>query len=150
MISGAEQYYFLSFGTERLQRTQDQFFQLTDRVSLDSASLGTIRLLISTNHQTNGTRWLMMMNTKMLIHGHRDLPVGEDVPTLRPSIISVLSEWSTRLKERFELNDLCMRSRTQWDVYVRNLTPEQAACLADDAQVQFIGEIEFRDLLLSL
>jgi hypothetical protein len=39
-----------------------------------------------------------------------------------------------------------MKSKTAWDVYIRSLTPEQPATLADHVQVGLIGELKFTDL----
>jgi len=150
MIGGTEQYYYISFSPERLDATRDQFERIVEQVDRTDQTRGQIRELLSPDPHTAGTRWLLTLNTEMLVRHSTNLPSDETIPKLSAHIMRVLQDWSGRGPERIDLNGLCMNSNTNWDAHVRSLTPEQPASLADHAQTALIGELKFKRLLATV
>lgn len=144
MIRGAEQYYLISFSVDRLLSTQNSFWELISSAQLDDELVRTIRGLLSPDSEESGTRWMLTLNTEMLLQNPSSLPTG--IPDLNPNVKGALRSWAERQPERFDFNILCMDSKTAWDIHVRGLTPELPAMLADYVEVGLIGELKFRDL----
>jgi hypothetical protein len=67
MIDGAEQYYFISFALDRLETTRDSFWQLISKARLDDEAISEIRKLLSPNSEDSGIRWMLTLNTEMLV-----------------------------------------------------------------------------------
>jgi hypothetical protein len=145
-MAGDEQYYFISFAQERTTETERQFAALLQRANIPQKMIDTFFQFVSLDPESSSARWMVTMTTSMLVTRHQSLPTDEAIPALDGAITGLLARWYEQQPKRIEFGPICLSSTTDWDNYIRNLTPELPACLADYAQVGLIDELSFGDL----
>ena len=145
-IAGAEHYYLIPFNQERIEATKQQFLDLLSGGSISVEVVAKFQELVSPEYDTESARFMIAMTTKMLVCGHADLPQSKDIPTLSSATIRTLSEWNEGQPPRFEFGEICLGSKTDWDRYIKGLTPRSPAALESYLQIGLISELSFRDL----
>jgi len=149
-LAGAEDYYLISFGQSRLDETKTQFFSLLAETNVPKKTVEHLRKLTAVNHQTGSAQWMIVTTTRMLVRGHQDLPVDRTIPSLSPQIVSVLSEWHGHQSERFDFEQVCLESDSEWDRHLASLTPRIPTALEDYLQVALITQVQFHALQISV
>jgi len=138
MIAGAKQYYHVDFSPERIDRTKVNFRRLLQRCTLSLAAVERA-IAIATRDDSleidEGTRWLIFMITEQV--ARKSLPQGAELGlAIRTTTQNIAGESTSRIRPRFK--DACLSSRTEWDVYLRSLTPALPESLAN--YVSSIGD----------
>lgn len=90
IISGAEEYSFVSFAAERREETQRRFRNLLEETGVSQSCVATINELLRPDQEGSGTRWLITSMTDMLVLGSKNLPADSTIPALAPRIEGAL------------------------------------------------------------
>ena len=144
MIAGAEEYYLISFSEDRVNATREALQALAAKCGLDSASSERIAELSAPRperHWQETTAWLLTVALDELLQDDQ----------LEASIKATLQ----RAKANFSFDDLdfeqlCMNSRSQWDAYIRQLTPELPTSLSNWIAVAVLAEAKLDCVLREL
>jgi hypothetical protein len=145
VVSGAEQYYFVSFAPERIQETFSRVKKLLERSGLPNSKTQRIQELIEGRPRPiveDKTAWLLLSITQML----RDSSLGDLAGKLPPSVEKLLcnayvSANSDTDAIDFEKENLA--STCAWDQYVRKLTPALPTCLSDYLSMDLLKQGQF-------
>jgi hypothetical protein len=130
IMSGAQQYWDIDFGPERVRKTRSMLDVLMKKCKLEDAAVERINRLVSGEESPvdDGTRWLLVSMTEQLL----DNSVA-DGPALDVGIKEALqNQWKQwQHSAEIDFKYLCLSSATGWDKYLRDTTPDLPAMLAD-------------------
>jgi hypothetical protein len=132
IVSGAKEYWLSNFSDERLQRTYSMLRELIQKCGLERQVTQRILALVGepgTPHLDEGTEWLLISLTEQLLNN--SLEQGRE---LSPEIKEALAkEWNQGKGSGSEVNleQLSLASESEWDNYMRGLTPDLPTSLVD-------------------
>jgi hypothetical protein len=130
IMSGAKQYWDTDFAPERVRKTRSAFDVLLKTCKVEEAAVNRISGLGSEAESPidDGTRWLLVSMTEQLL----DSSVTEGPPLDNAVKDALKNEWK-QWKEPSEIDfkTLCLTSTTNWDQYLKSITPDLPAMLAD-------------------
>jgi hypothetical protein len=127
VMSGASQYWDIDFGVERVKKTHSMLDALLKKCRLPQSAVDRINRLVSGDESPidDGTRWLLVSITEQLLDG--SVP---QAPALDADIKEALRQvWID--SDAVDFTELCLASRSGWDQYLRTITPDLPATLAD-------------------
>jgi hypothetical protein len=132
IVSGAKEYWLSNFSDERLQRTYFMLRELIQKCGLERQVTQRILALAGeqqTPHLQEGTEWLLISLTEQLLNN--SLEQGRE---LSPAIKEALAKpWNEGKGSGSEVNleQLSLASESEWDNYIRALTPDLPTSLVD-------------------
>lgn len=143
-VKQATSYYNIDFSEERFESTRDAFRKLSARAGFEGSDkeppweleLGTF----DDRHQLETTAWLFNTARKTL------LADGD----LEKETREALQEVGKADSNMPNFGDLCSESQSEWDAYIRSLTPELPNTLADWVEVSLIASMELWQVLRHL
>jgi hypothetical protein len=128
IISGATQYYETSFSVARVTESRAMLDVLLRRCDLEDAAGNRIKGLISREESgvDHGTRWLLVVMTDQLLENSMTAPLDA---ALTEALRKEWDRWQNLGEIDFKRYSL--HPGSNWDKYLRNLTPDQPTMLAD-------------------
>ena len=145
LIGEASDYYLISFTDQRIAATRESLVLAAVECALPPGGATQIEQICAPNayrDEQHKTAWVLlnMVGPELLQDQH-----------LEPTIRTALNGAKQWFKFDAELiNRQCVESRTPWDSYIRDLTPEQASTLSDFVTVGLIVEAQFAFVLNQL
>jgi hypothetical protein len=145
LVGRARDYYLIDFSDDRIERTRDDLLSLVRHCKLGKAAATRVEELAahkSGRDQLGKTAWLFRNLHDELVNDQ----------TLDQQIRTALTRSHSKLSFASELNfeEICLRSSTAWDAYIRNLTPELPASLAHLVSTDLLAIAELSDVLKQL
>lgn len=133
IMSGAKEYWHVSFAEERLKETYCMFEALLQKCEADTLTIDRINALIEgvgIPQMDEATGWLVLTITEQLLGG--SLTEGRPLnATVRDAIENM---WKMVNRPDFRDVDfarLSLDSRSNWDGYIRSITPDLPTRLSD-------------------
>jgi len=127
ILSGAKNYYHISFTEERKKTTQAMLESLAQKSGADPI-LRAIEEWAKMSDEEQKAAWIYTSFTDDLFS--HDIREGD--PKLDPAIIAIMAKAQRKYDlASFEFLEKCESSETSWDQYTRELTPELPTALAD-------------------
>lgn len=144
-MDDCEEYYLINFSEPRTEQTRANMRALIDACRLEGAAKSIIENLIASNPQRQRfytVAWLFMTVVKDL---SADVLLDSQITDkLRRSEIEFGGQWDT------DFTHLCLKSPSQWDTYIRNLTPELPTTLSDLLSVSLLTSRQLIGILEAL
>jgi hypothetical protein len=143
ILSGADQYWLASFAPERTRETWAMLERLLEKAKIDPRVASQVRDL-ALGHPSAmvdyTTAWLLVSITRMMC----DNSLGDQVSALKPALRGIMIQaYSTIKHDSLDLETDNLQSGSQWDRYVRNLTPDLPTYLSDYASSDLLKGREF-------
>lgn len=142
-MSGATEYWFISFSRERVARTRQLLETLLRAADVSQIVADRIRTLTGETPKStidDRTAWLLLSITEMLFED--ELP--DEYKRLDPAIRRVVVEgWSNQTRVTMNLEERLCSSNTSWDRYIVSLTPDLPTYLADYASLHIARKSQF-------
>jgi hypothetical protein len=133
IMSGAREYWLTNFSDERVDKTHSMLGALLSRCQADEHTIDKITALIAgeeISKADEATGWLVLSITEKLLQDSL-----EDAPKLDTGIKeAVVKVWGMVNQPHFpeiDFEHLCLSSKSDWDVFIRNTTPDLPTMLAD-------------------
>lgn len=143
LLTGVSDYWSITFDSERVDRTRSALYEATQKYQADDGVLKRIQEVVLGNEVSPAERdesWLLSSLTEMLMSGQVD---GSSA-TLSSNVVDRLkARWASLEQVSPALRRRCLDSTSEWDIYVRSLTPGLPTFLADFAQ-EIVGTDRFR------
>lgn len=142
LIGQASDYYLISFTDKRIAATRDALVRAAVECSLPTAGATRIEQICTPKpyrDEQQKTAWVLFD-----VVGPELLHDQQLEPSIRTALIGV-QHWFKFDPELLERQ--CLESRTQWDSYIRLLTPEQPSTLCDVVCAGLIVEAQFAFVL---
>lgn len=129
MLSGAKNYYLVSFSDQRKNKTRSTLESLVRKSAAGSTLLEAIEAWSKMSDEDLKAAWIYADLTGDLFSGE----IREGDPKLDPAITAIM----VRAQEKYDLAPFefmgkCEASETPWDRDTRGLTPQLPTALADD------------------
>jgi hypothetical protein len=143
VVSDAGDYYLIDFSDDRIERTREDLRLLVRNCKLSETAATRVNELAankSGRNELEQTAWLFrIVHTELLNDGELD----EEI-----KLVLTRSKFSFANELNFE--EMCLRSTTTWDGYIRSLTPELPASLAHLVSTGLLAIAELTDVLKQL
>jgi hypothetical protein len=145
LVGDAADYYLIDFSENRIEQTRKDLRLLARTCKLSKAAVTRIDELAankSGRNQLEKTAWLFR-------HLCDELLTDND---LNQQVKPVLERSRAKFSIANELNfeEICLRSSTLWDSYIKSLTPELPASLAHLVSTGLLAIAELADVLRQL
>jgi hypothetical protein len=135
IMLGALEYWLTDFSKERIEKTKSMFYAVLTRAPFPQYALDTIKTLIGESallELDDRTRWLLVSITQQV--DDENLRAESKVPSESLSVVrQLVRRWKQNDLDRGNLCEACLSSQSSWDTYLRNITPDLPAMLADYA-----------------
>jgi hypothetical protein len=137
MLGGATEYWLISFAEERLLRTQTLFDAAWTTHDPDAAASKAINNWALTSESDCRDGWLLNSLTLHLLRNRK----GNNEASFESAILNALE----RIQERhpgsdIDLDNISMASKTEWDMFIRSITPDLPQMLGDYISVLLSGQ----------
>ena len=138
LVSGAREYWHVSFSNERLRKTKAAFLALAERSQLENTAIDNAQLLDDeaprgrSTKQNSGRVYFAL--TQRLLTSDSAMGGSYLDPSTRDVVRATLAKYDV---DNIGFAEVCLASKSQWDCYVRELTPTQPTYLAD----YLVGEV---------
>jgi hypothetical protein len=145
IISGAQEYWLVSFSPERVQQTRLMLQDLFRNVKPGEAVLHRVNALVSgvrVAQVDDGSTWLLTHLTQMLLNDSQEIAdIKLDLVIKR----TVSAAWEQLMidLENIDFRALSEDSQSEWDKYIRSLTPDLPTYLCDYLMISILGESKF-------
>jgi hypothetical protein len=147
IVSGAEQYWLASFSIERIRETSARIERLLECSKVREPAARRITELAASRPMSvvdDKTAWLLLSITQMLC----DNSIGEGAGSLAPSAREILVKaYSACQADPEDFEEENLGSETQWDLYIRRLTPDLPTRLSDYVSTCILKQSEFETVL---
>lgn len=146
IMSGAKEYWLTNFSDERKQETRLMLEGLVEKLGLDQVMAGPIRDWSDLSNEDLDAGALFATLTEEMLSQE----IAEHGPDVDGAIKSIVARaWDAAPCISVDFEELCLDSKTDWDIYVRGLTPELPTALSDKL-ICFLRARAFRVLWLSI
>jgi len=145
VVGDAGDYYLIDFSHDRIERTREDFRLLVRSCKLGETAATRVDELAankSGRDQLEKTAWLFRSLYDELLED------GELDQKIKPVLSRSRSKFSFANELNFE--EMCLRSTTTWDGYIRSLTPDLPASLAHLVSTGLLAIAELTDVLEQL
>jgi hypothetical protein len=147
IMAGAHEYYNVSFSPERLQVSNLMLNESMRRCRFPEDAISQVVELINWQGGTESIAWVLSALTMRLLMNDA---ASED-PLPDPGIRDAMAQVHARHDlGRFNFQELCLRSTSHWDRYLRGLTPDLPGSLADYLSERLLPEMSFRQIWTDL
>jgi hypothetical protein len=143
ILLGEEQYWFAEFSEERFRDTASTLHKLIGTCLMGKDAVEEIQALVLEKSAPfdENTRWLIMHLIAELVQNR----LASEVPELNTCIQSVLMKaWSETNLDPLHLKQHNLNSVSEWDRYIRSLTPDLPTFLSDFVAVELLGTRRFQ------
>lgn len=144
ILSGAKEYWLTSFSEERLRKTRSMLKDLLVRSGVKQQVADRIEGLIVSrgNPQIDdGAKWLVIEATRRLVANSADVDQSRLDPAIKRAMVQVLDQWDRLDLDQIDFERLGRDSNSQWDQYIRNMTPDLPTYLSDYLKAElFVGD----------
>jgi hypothetical protein len=148
-MSGATEYWLVSFAGERIEETRSEFNALLQKCRADEATIDRIKKLTCQKPAVDlevRIQGILHHLTATLVSGSS----AQELPRIDPSLRqAVVDFWNRHVRSRHDIADIdfhvrCLNADSSWDQYIRSLTPDLPDMLANSLTQAFIvvGDIE--------
>jgi hypothetical protein len=145
LVGDAGDYYLIDFSEDRIEQTRKDLRLLARNCKLSKAAVIRVDDLAankSGRDQLEKTAWLFRnLCDELLADGELDQQIKSVLERSR-------NKFSFANELKFE--EMCLRSSTTWDTYVKSLTPELPASLAHLVSTGLLAIAELADVLRQL
>ena len=145
VVGEARDYYLIDFSHDRIEKTREDLRLLVRNCKLSKGAATRVEELAankSGRDQLGKTAWLFRNLHDELL---KDRALDEQI---KPTLARSRSKFSFVDEVNFE--EICLRSATAWDAYIRSLTPELPASLAYLVSTDLLATAELSDVLKQL
>ncbi len=145
ILSGAKEYWSTSFSKERIEKTISMFQSMLEHSDIEKSTRERMNELISGKAESSldtRTAWLLRSITQMIVTNS----LGDRSPRLDPAIREILVNAWAKQANTIDFQGLCLGSKSQWDEYIRSLTPDLRTYLPDYVSAEIIGQNKFASL----
>src|SRR5262249_24904035 len=142
LIGAAENYYLISFADERISATRDAVNALVATCKLSGRAAATLHAICIPRvgrHEEQTAAW--MLTTITLDELTQDIQLA---PAVRELLLRSRKFYAF---DSEALAESCKTSRTEWDLYVQQLTPELPYSLSDFVCVGLVPELQMDFIL---
>ncbi len=133
IMSGAREYWLTNFSVERVGKTRSMFEALLRKYHADKHTTEKISALIAEEEISKideGTSWLILSITERLLQGSfKEDPQLES--GLKEAVLKVWAMANLADSHEIDFENLCLSSNSDWDVFIRNTTPDLPTMLPD-------------------
>jgi hypothetical protein len=142
MISRVDQYWHISFSQSRIAETRSLFFALMAKCHFDRAAIDRIKEIELDAQSPNIPKkqsWILTALTERLLED------GESrVGTPSAAVVAkVKLTWEETAAPPVSLKQINLGSASEWDQYIRSLTPDLPTLLSDYASTELIKTDRF-------
>jgi len=145
LINGAAEYYHVDFSNERINRTREGIRSLIRSCGLSEAAANRLEGIVahkSGRDQLQKTAWLFrVLNDKLVQDEKLEKPI---------KIVLVHSRRLFSLAYDLDFEGMSLQSSTEWDKYIRSLTPELPTSLSDLVSTALLSTAELVHVLKRL
>ena len=141
IMGSAKDYYLTVFSNTRLNQTRSMFNALLGNVRLGEGAINRINLLTSAEADPrldDGLRWLLTHITDLLLDESPLIKQHELNPAIKQRLQNVCDQSGLFDSDTVDFEELCLDSRSEWDEYVKNLTPELPTTLSDYLEAEIL------------
>lgn len=133
ITSGAKEYWLVNFSDERLTETRDSLNTALNQCQITVETARRINDLVDGRQSTRideTTSWLVMLISEQMCQDSpppdfRQREIAEQTLRKLQNIVSRRNAPEVRFEE------LCLKSQSEWDTFVRGLTPDLPTKLSD-------------------
>lgn len=143
IMSGANEYWLANLSDERKWETRLRLKSLMKKLNLESVTNPAFEEWTQVDNEELDAGALYETLTSDLLSDE----IAEDLDSDIKSSVACIYHQTEYGQVNFE--DLCLRSRTDWDNYIRGLTPELPSALVDTL-LAFLKARRFKTLWCSL
>jgi hypothetical protein len=133
IMSGATKYWDVEFSGERLERTRFTLKTLTADRRASARTTHSIDRLIGEaegDKVDRATGWLLLSITRSLV-SDSDAHIPQPDSKVRNIICEAWNLAGGSESDEVSFQELCLNSKSKWDEYLRNTTPDLPTFLAD-------------------
>jgi len=145
VMGGASNYYFISFASDRVDQTRQSLRMLAKNCKFKEDAVRALEALLANvpnRDELGKTAWLIRyVHAEMMTAANIDPPIKVLLEDARKNF-SVMHD--------LQLQEACLQSRSSWDRYIRNLTPEIPESLANLVSEDLLSTSELKYLLKQL
>lgn len=139
---GAAEYWLVSFADSRILETEECFFRSAKNSGIEKSIMANI---ISKKSQESvikdNASWIFASLNEMAISGTEKINgISELDPTLR-NLVGVL--WRECDIDEIDFEEVCLSSDSQWDKYIRSVTPDLPTMLSDFVSAELVPKDRF-------
>jgi hypothetical protein len=133
------------FSEERTEQTRATMRLLVETCHLQGDARSIVDDLIASKPQRQRFHTVAWLFMSVIKHLSADALLDSQITDiLRRSETEFCTQWDTDFKR------LCLKSPSQWDVYIRSLTPELPATLSDFLSVSLLTSRQLAGILVTL
>jgi hypothetical protein len=145
LIGDAGSYYLIDFSQGRIERTRNDLRLLARNCKLSEVAITRVYDLAADKcgrDQLEKTAWLFR-------NLHDEL-LGDEELDLQIKSVLAASRRKFSFANDLKFEEMCLRSSTTWDTYIKSLTPELPASLAHLVSTGLLAIAELADALRQL
>jgi hypothetical protein len=138
-----KEHWLVSFSDERLRNTLRGFLAAAQRAGLSPEAIGHLSARMADNgeHPYSSEKASLWGSLTELILSESST---EYLPTLNSELTRKISDaWSASNLDDIDFSAKCSSSSTQWDEYIRSVTPDIPTMLGDYVAVEVLGKDRF-------
>jgi hypothetical protein len=149
-VGHAKEYWHVSFAPERMSETAVAFEKLLASTKVPSSTISSLQKSGPSSAETESASqeaFILFALTERL----RTVGEAPNCPPLEPET----REAVLRVSDKYDVGDvdweqICLKSATPWDRYLRTLSPDQPTLLADFLVAEVLVKTSFRQLWAEL
>ena len=147
-MSGRPEYWLISFSNERLENTFSVLRKTLKRCGVEDSIVERITLLIDKCDQSGDTfsQALIAHITELLANNDGALPPLES--SLQRTVSEMWRQYGYSDPELFD--QLCLESKSDWDRYIRSLTPDLPTMTSDFIMLDMVAPKKVKLLWTSI
>jgi hypothetical protein len=146
IVGPAVDYWHVSFAKERLERTRSMFSDLLQSSGIEASLITKIVALEigpDIHAASNGTRWALLHFTEMIANNSAEAQNTILDPKIKAELITIWRAWDAL---EVDCEDSSANPSSQWDKYVRGLTPDLPSKLCEYLRQDLLGKMRFEIL----
>ena len=132
IMNAASEYWLTSFSPQRCEVTDSMFRTVLSSVGLEESTLQRINRLVGESSRVEFdilTKTTVIELTEKLLAGVSSDDVPELDMNVRERMIAVWDKWHQQ--QGIDFDEECLSSNSDWDIYLRSLTPDLPTWLSD-------------------
>jgi len=144
IISTANDYWRVSFSDDRLENTRNMFTNLLRKSEASSSVISKISALASGSeiHSIDSsTKWALLHFTELIALDSSETEKISLAPETKAKITAVWYKW-----EIVDCENSSTKPISEWDRYVRDLTPDLPSRLCEYLRQDLLGKMKFEFL----
>jgi hypothetical protein len=133
IMSDAEQYWLTSFSEERVEETSSMLQALLRKCGAAKPTIDRINASSARKADDSRTKaeWLIVQMTTLLLANSPQVDSSQLNPSIREALAGARDTWNQRDLDEVDFEELCLNSKSEWDQYIKGLTPDLPTMLSD-------------------